>query len=283
LWLRGYGVSLLVPFQSEDAQRLANWAWLKRYWRAALPGAEIVMGRDKRATSGMPFSKSAAVNDAASRASGDVFVILDADGFIDAETVLECARRIRAAVRAGRRLWYVPYRLFYRLTQEASGRLLSSEPQAPISFSLPPAVDDVLDFTGAALGHWYGAMIQVLPRESFDALGGWDERFRGWGGEDHAAMRATDTLYTLHMTMRGQVLHVWHPMLTVGGESAQYLDWRRRTWPGQSTENPNAALAGRYYGAYRDPEKMRALAGEWKAAAAPALPSKAVAGAARSI
>ena len=76
-------------------------------------------------------------------------------------------------------------------------------------------------------------MIQIMPSEAFWEVGGWDERFRGWGGEDHAAMRATDTLYWRHKTMPVQVLHLWHPMISPDGTS-DWVHWRERVWANQT-------------------------------------------------
>src|SRR5271167_1900757 len=117
---RGNGISIIIPFRCTDPTnpRVRNVEWMKRYWAKQLPGAEIIMGEDPHTD--FPFSKSVAVNDAASRASGDVFVIVDADGYIGADAVMHCVKEIRSARRKGKKLWFVPYRQFYRLTEEAS-------------------------------------------------------------------------------------------------------------------------------------------------------------------
>lgn len=263
--LPGHGISIVVPFHCDNPehQRAKNWEWLYCYWRAHLPEAEIVIGSDVWAEAGQPFSKSVAVNYGVRKSSGDVIVILDADGFVPAATILECAHRIRSARDQGNRLWFIPYRQFYRLTEAASARLLASDPAHPYEFPTPPWPEDILDTSGSQLGHWYGAGIQILPREAFDIVGGWDERFRGWGGEDHAAMRATDTLYWWHKTMPGQFLHVWHPMISPEG-TKNWVDWRRRMWENQSATGANEALSGRYYGAYGSVDRMRRLCDEWK-------------------
>lgn len=264
--LPGHGISLVVPIHfNADDQRAVNWRWLFDYWRAQLLEADIVPGYDRQAIDhNLPFSKSCAVNDGVRKATGDILVIIDADGFVPASTILECAQRIRQARDEGNRLWFVPYRQFYRLTEVASARLLASDPAHPLEFPTPPWPEDILDTSGSQLGHWYGAGIQILPREAFDIVGGWDERMRGWGGEDHAAMRATDTLYWWHKTLPGQFLHVWHPMLSPEG-TKNFVDWRRRMWQNQSATGANEALSGRYYGAYGNVDRMRRLCDEWKA------------------
>ena len=62
-------------------------------------------------------------------------------------------------------------------------------------------------------GHRYGAMITILPREALDTLGCFDERFKGWGGEDIAFLRALDTLFGKHKTIDDDVMHLWHPVI----------------------------------------------------------------------
>jgi hypothetical protein len=225
------------------------------------------MGEDPLAlrTESVPFSKSVAVNDAARKAKGDVFVIVDADGYVSADAVLHCATQIRKAISKKQRLWYVPYRQFYRLTEDATNRILESNPNDPYVCTTPPPEQCTLDTdpSGSQHGHWYGAMIQIMPREAFNEIGGWDPRFRGWGGEDHAAMRALDTLYWRHKTMPIQVLHMWHPMFSPEGTSA-WVDWRYRMWQGQTKAGANDDLSGRYYGANGSQERMRNLVNEWK-------------------
>lgn len=260
---KGNGISILVPFHCEDqnSQRAKNWRWLRRYWKAQLPGAEIIIGIDRGKREDQPFSKAAAVNDAAKRAHGDIYVIVDADGYMEASAVLHCANEIRKAEQKGLRLWFIPYRHFYRLNEPASQLLLNSSPQKPYLFSTPPRSEYVQNTSGSQLGHWYGALIQILPRTAFRRVGGWDPRFRGWGGEDHAAMRAADTLYWPHKTLPTQVLHVWHPMISQTGFS-EWVDWRERMWEGQAASGANDALSGRYYGANGDRKRMRQLVDE---------------------
>lgn len=263
-WNRGRGISIVIPFRAPAdpcSQRIKNFEWVVSYWQAQLPGAEIVIGRDNDPC--RPFSKAVAINEGVAHTSGDILVIVDADCYIPSEVVLKCAHEIRAARRRERKLWFVPYRHFWRLTEEASWKVLCSPPRHPYEFPCPPLPCDVIDCTGSSMGHWYGAMIQILPREAFHEMGGWDERFCGWGGEDHSAMRCVDTLYWPHKTVPGQVLHLWHPMNSRKGEK-NFVHWSERMWDGQAQEGVNDRLTTRYTAAHGDRVRMRALADEWK-------------------
>jgi hypothetical protein len=257
----GEGVSIIIPFRkpSCDDRRLENLKWLLEYWKEHLPKAEIIIGRDEK---GSPFSKSVAVNDGYIQSSGDVLVIVDADGYIDVDSVLHCVHEIRRERDLGRRLWFVPYRRFCRMTRQASDLVINSNPKHPHKFSFPLEIEHLQKGAEPNVGHWYGAMIQILPREAFEIVGGWDERFRGWGGEDHAATRATDTLYGSHKTLPDQVLHLWHPQIGPS-DTDGWVHWKERKWEGQSDPAANDRLSWRYYHANGSWRVMRKLVDEW--------------------
>lgn len=261
----GHGVSIIIPFRapSKADERVRNIEWLKKYWRHALPGAELIISDDP--DHDCTFSKSVAINRGVARASGDVLLLIDADGFMPGAHVLYCANEIRNARKRNRKLWFVPYRKFYRLSNSATVQLIDSTMACLHAFPEPPRETDVINVKDAnpAQAHWYGALVQMMPREAFDLVGGWDERFRGWGGEDHAAMRAMDTLYVLHKTLPFRVFHLWHPMLGDNG-TADMVHWKERRWEGQDQAGINNSLSYRYYHAYLKPPIMRRLVGEWK-------------------
>jgi Glycosyl transferase family 2 len=245
---RGEGISLLVPFRSDGSVRLATWQWLRRYWEHELPGAQICVGTNFA----VPFCKTSAVNQAAAQASGDVFVILDADCYMPGAVIEQCAMRIRAARDDGKKLWFIPYRRFYRLTRQASERLLASNPVNPLQFPDPPPPDDIIPESAKSIshGHWFAALIQIMPCEAFLAAGGMDERFSGWGGEDIAFMRAVDTMYAKHKTTGNETFHVWHPVLSAG-------EAHLRMWAGQAAPRANDWLSERYARAFGDRALMQ--------------------------
>lgn len=273
--LRGAGISLLVPFRANDTitdRRFLTWDWLYRYWENELPDAEIVVGTHE----GNPFSKTIAINNAAEKAHGDIFVILDADCYMPGSVLVDCATQIREAQKQHRRLWFMPYRYFYRLSDEVSQGIITSDPIHPRGiFEITPddfQLDDVSEAgsrhphhhkpskeilaptPAPSRGHWYGALVQVMPRKAFIAAGMADERFAGWGGEDVSFMHAVDTLYARHHTTVNNVFHLWHPLAVDDNEN--------RLWPGQDRANLNSHLATRYGNAMGDKDRMQRLVNE---------------------
>lgn len=245
---QGEGISLLVPFRTDHAERERNWRWLKKYWEHELPLAELIEGTNEDT----PFCKTSAVNRAFEKSHGDVIVILDADCYISGEVILEAARRIREARLRNRPLWFIPYRRFYRLTELSSLILLDTPPDNPLRFRDPPPPGSVETPASKSYGHWYGALIQAMPREAFILVGGMDERFRGWGGEDISMMYKVDTLYGRHKTLNVPTFHIHHP--TIPGH------WKQsRQWEGQAKPEMNDWLSWHYQQANGDSVKMRQL------------------------
>ena len=242
-------ISLLVPFRADDEGRQRNWDWLRQYWEHELPEAEIVIGKDRK----YPFSKTTAVNYAAKRARGKYFVILDADAFVRGSAIREAVHRIERAERDGHRLWFVPYRRLWRLTETATERLISSPPDCPPRYF---GGCDVTGMEGSHHGRRFGAMAQVMPREAFFVAGGMDPRFRGWGGEDVSFVRAVDTLWAKHKTIDATLYHLHHEKIG--------SDWRNRVWRGQDRARVNENMATRYDRANNQYDKMRELTAEYQ-------------------
>lgn len=245
-------LSLLVPFRPSAASphRSRLWAWLEKYWGYELPDAEIIIGECK----GTTFSKTEALNDAAQRANGRIFVLLDSDAYLRGDPILRSARAIEEAARRGQKRWFIPYRRLYRLKENVTELVLTSDPRWPHRFPFPPNKDDVESMTTAMYGHHFGAMIQIMPREAYEAVGCMDWRFEGWGGEDVAFVRAVDTLFGKHKTLNSEIFHLWHPSIGTNASN--------KMWEGQDRPGLNSRLASRYHRATGDRARMRALVDE---------------------
>ena len=246
-------ISLLIPISSHNSKdRRVILRWLLRYWKAELPHAEVIIGYSNSKI----FCKGEALNKAAKRAKGKVLVVLDADAYMSGKVINRCANKILDNL--DNHLWYVPYRHLYRLNKKITKKILASSPDNPLRIPSPPPIEDLDIHCGlnSKYGHRYGAMVMMFPREALDVLGGFDERFKGWGGEDVALLRALDTLYGKHKTTNNDVLHLWHSFI---GTS-----YRTRMWKGQISSNTNQALANSYHKATRHPSKMKKIIDDGK-------------------
>ena len=73
-----------------------------------------------------------------------------------------------------------PFDCFWRLPQDYSKEIMSMPPEKfIISRYEPCGTQYVVNKNG-------GTGIQILTKKNFYFVGGYDERFVGWGGEDNA-------------------------------------------------------------------------------------------------
>lgn len=244
-------ISLLIPFSSDSKIRKETFKWLVEYWRGELPDAEIIIGHQRSRI----FCKGEALNNAVRRSTGRVLVILDADAYMYGDVISCCADRILEELDFGNHLWYVPYRHLYRLKKWISRSIIKSDPANPLRIPSPPPPEYIQGRKHENMyAHRYGAMCMIFPREAYDIIRCFDERFVGWGGEDVCLLRALDVLWGKHKTTPNDILHLWHPHIGT--------DYTTKRWEGQEVANANNKLSKRYHQAGRSPMLMRKLMDE---------------------
>jgi hypothetical protein len=226
-------LSLIIPFRDDDGTRTAVKEWIAARWRHHFPDAEMIIQSDD---GGVPFSKTLAVNSGFARSTGEIVAVLDCDVWLEPEHTREAIDLIVS----GKAHWVRPASKVYRLTEEATARLIAQDPQAPF----PPRRRSDFESIRKVWG-----LLHIFPRAAFEAIGGYDPRFRGWGGEDWAAIDAMDTLWGHHTMLPHGLYHLYHRRLTnAAGESV---------WQGQKSRN--IQLRRRFSEARDDPAAMRAL------------------------
>ena len=221
-------VVVLVPRRAGDARRDGVWGWCRANWRLHHPDWPIFEGHHNFG----PFSVAAARNEAARRAGAwDVAVIADADVWVDPARVQAAVRR---AAETGRVVW--AFDRWCGLTLAGSTRLMATGEARE---------DDIAEVVPDSV-----AGVFAIPRAAWDRIGGYDERFRGWGFEDVAFAYAA-LLLVGGEHLEGPVWHLWHKR-------------SRERDPHQPLYRANRKLGDRYRRAFvdRDPEAMDALLAE---------------------
>lgn len=220
-------VRIVVPRRADGGHRDRLWAYCEAYWRKELPEADIVEGHHERG----PFNRAAAINRGMDGA-WDVAVILDGDVIVDAD-------QLRGGIERA----------------AATGHLV-----LPFRERLSVSEDGTAQILGGYEGTWRRWVTEkqtynvstclCVPRDLWDSVGGFDERFEGWGGEDDAFFWACHALAGADK-LPGAAWHLWHPI-------SPWRDWRSPLYVQAK------ALADRYVlSAKRDRGRaMRALLAE---------------------
>lgn len=178
-------IVVCVPFRGDDSWRDRSWAFVRARWMAM--GLGPVIDADVPG----PFNRAAARN-AAARLAGDWTVAI----FGDADTFMRERAPIDAAVeRAMTGRVVLPHDRYLALDAGGTRRAIRGRRWDQ---HVKTEKSDV------PLG------IVVVGRRAWDELGGFDERWKGWGGEDVAFRSAAQTFGLLDR-IPGTLVHLWHP------------------------------------------------------------------------
>ena len=183
-------ISFLIPWNSGDSYREQSFEYLFNFLLKEFPESEICVGEDDSEV----FNRSKARNNAFEISTNNIICIIDADTIIPPESVFDGIN-----ICTKNSTWVIPYYNYFNLTREYSQRFMMSD-------SLP--LEDELEFDFKILS-WAGALI--LDREMYHKVGGYDERFEGWGWEDVAFRVALDNKIGRHLRCGSYVAHLWHP------------------------------------------------------------------------
>lgn len=226
-------VPILVPYRPDGGHRDQLWSHLKdHYWSrwtdndlyvvegkswnwVSKPGSDYCPHSDAMGThrcANGPFNRSAAINDAARRVEWQLAVIADADTWVPRKQ-LEDAWEL--ASRTGRLV--AAFTSVVELSESCT-RALLADPSTSLM--------DVLDVERVRTEPLTTqSSMLVVPRLLWDRIGGFDERFVGWGGEDNAFWKAATVIGGEPLRIDGSAFHLWHPV-TDPVEKAMSLQWR---------------------------------------------------------
>jgi hypothetical protein len=222
---------VLVPRRADGGHRDRLWTWLARQivgW-----GYPIIEGHHDEPG---PFSRSLALNRAAAEAGAwDVALLVDADTFVNPHQA-----HAAVALAGASGAMTVGFDAFRTLSEPGTERILGG-----FNGSWSPLA------TGELIGHGsHGPVssIVAVPRRLWDAMGGFDQRFRGWGFEDRAFAIAAATLGGEVQRIASDAWHLWHPRAARKPEDANY--------------RANRELSRRYRAAAGDPAAVLELIAE---------------------
>ena len=181
-----------------------------------------------------PFNKSWGFNVAALLARNPVLVAADAD-VIAQHALADAVERCRQGAAAAK-----PYRAIVDLTPEETMRVRAGE----WSYAPERSRDALPSREGKQEFIVFAGGLFVIRREVYLRIGGFDERFLGWGGEDDAmSARIRRTKIATEEIAAPPALHLWHPR-------------SQESTFGQPNYQANVALLGEY-DRYSDAELAR--------------------------
>lgn len=222
-------VVVLVPRRADGGRRDQVWEWVSNRWNTEHPDYRVIEGHDNADPD--HFNRSAAVNAAADVAGEwDVAIIADADSFVAP------AQSIAAVEGASRGQFWLSYDSFVYLNRKMSDWIMNG-----FNGWWEEGAEWIM--TGTCSSQ------VVVNRDLWDEVGGFDDRFVGWGFEDIAFSHACQTFGDGIARVKGPAYHLHHP-------PSMENDHTDPCW------QANRELCFRYRDAAYDRETMRALLDE---------------------
>lgn len=233
-------LSVLIAFRdsSEDQARWDIWNWIASQYQQFLPEVQLRVCSDDGED---PFHKTVALNRAAAAATAPVLMLADADTWVPSAQIREALTLIETDPS----IWVRPWNLKLKLGEVDTQRLMT---KAVWDGVVPEGAD--LPGRRESLNTYWAAPHHIFTREQFEKVGGFDERFRGWGQEDEAFALSLRSIVGKPKLVRGYAIHLKHPRLGRSG---------RDQWVGETTPRANEALVAEYRKRVRNPKQMEQL------------------------
>jgi predicted glycosyltransferase involved in capsule biosynthesis len=228
--------SALIPYKPNDFYRIKNLAIVKKRWQDKMSDVELIIGinYDEK------FNKAKTINEAARKAAGDYFIIVDSDIVFGTKLI------DKIADIAADYPWIIPWNRCCRLSKEYSVKFYNDDVFVlPKLFSVKELQSHDIDIDDLSVD---GPYMNVISSEAFETIGGLDERFIGTGCEEVVMAMALTTLVGQPYRMNEHILHLYHDRSSKVEECLNY--------------KANRELCYRYKAALGNPDAMRTLIAE---------------------
>lgn len=188
-WGVEWPVSFLIPYQESDQWRSKAKDAVIRMILNNFPSAEVLVSDEQEGK----FCKPKLVNDLFKKSRNAMICVLDAD-------CLPSHQALKQAFELAKQgTWVVPHTEVHRLSAKATELYYKTGEIKSTDLARSP-------YEGIAGGGCF-----VMNRWQYEKVGGMDERFTGWGGEDLAFGYAADAILGKHIRLAPPLVHLWHP------------------------------------------------------------------------
>lgn len=222
-------VEIIMPWRGGCEWRHRSMLWTTAQWKSEFPKWNFTIAER---SGDSPWVKALAVMPMVDYSTSDIIIVADADVWCSSGAIREAVDNVATGSP-----WAIPHGKVHRLSRDATEAFLAGQSSHAERLDEPP-------YWGIA----GGGLVVVKRDVAIDVP--MDQRFHGWGGEDHSWGYALRTIYGKPFRGDAALIHFWHP---------KPVRVSRKVGSHQSE-----ALRKRYRDARQNAETMRELVKEAK-------------------
>lgn len=195
-------LSIIFPYRPGNKYYDTNLVYVRNKLEKEFPKSEIILGEEDNTN--LPFSRSNAINNGVAQSNNNILMIHDTDMLLPKKNIEKGTKLLKT--------YPMIYPYYHYL-------LLSKETSQKIKNGMDYTYEDLLKTDIQELGEPgnIGGGAILLRRDAYDTIGGYDERFIGWGWEDVLFNYKIKETYPVYEGAWGKwldndnIFHLWHP------------------------------------------------------------------------
>jgi mannosyltransferase OCH1-like enzyme len=198
-------ISIIIPFRTDNGgYRDKNFNFIANQCQRLFPEAELIQGEDK--SGDVNFCRGHAINDGVKYSTGDILIFWDAEIITTRENIEDAISRLPDSP------FIIPFGRVVNLTEQISKKILSGR---QVTTKEMRNSFDVIRNIRVGESQWGDKLaggLQIMTKELFKKVGGYDERFTGWGWEDTVfCWKIQQELGDYEILPESWVYHLYHP------------------------------------------------------------------------
>lgn len=201
-------ISIIIPYRDpiypDRDIRKKNFEYVQKHFKKFLPTAEIIIGDQNNEEK--DFCRSNAINNGVKESSGDILILSDADVLLTKTSLKNTIKLLP------KHDFILPFGYVVKMNPDTSATLLWND-----HLNFREMEEDALEIINirpgeSSYGDKLAGGMQLITRELFDRVNGYDERFKGWGYEDTAfCWKIQKELGDYPILNDDKLYHLWHP------------------------------------------------------------------------
>jgi predicted glycosyltransferase involved in capsule biosynthesis len=201
--------SIIIPYKPDGGIRDKTFKYIHNYYRQEFLfnesyNVEIIIGKDK--TGKQEFNCSNAINNGVKKSNGDALFIVGADTLIKRTTLYKAVDMLDHSP------FVIPFDMLVSLDKYFSQVLMESD-YDDINFNQLKNYGESVSIAPGCTAHIpKNSGVQVMTLDLFYEMGGYEEKFNGWGYEDlHFCWKVLKEYGDYPLLNNECIYHLWHP------------------------------------------------------------------------